>query len=95
MSIRHFRPELYREDGSRICYYSCYHPELGECNCCPIGESTCSGCRYMDPDRFIDNGESIPGDHFLLSIGRDTFEEMAEDIAGDIYLARAESEIYE
>lgn len=64
---RHFRPELYRADGSRICYYSCFHPEKGE-GSCPIGE-TCEGCRYLDPDRYLDLGEPIPGDHYLFQIG--------------------------
>lgn len=90
-TIRHFRSELYRTDGSRICYYSCYNPE-NEDNSCPIGEN-CYGCRYMDPDYYIDRGLVLPGDHFLLSLGRDTFEEWAEEMAEDIYLARAESEI--
>jgi len=69
MKKRHFRPELYWADGSRICYYSCFHPEKGADNCCPIGESGCSGCRYLDPDRYLDLGEQIPGDHYLFQIG--------------------------
>ena len=80
MNTAHFRPKLYRQDNnSRKCNYHCFHPEQILNSSCRIKE-TCEGCRFLDPDYYLDKGQPIPGDHFLLSLGKETFDEIAEAI---------------